>query len=247
MTSPSLNTASTLTPWESKGASYWARLGLMTLAILLTIVMIVCFLVAFGVGSSLLHGATLPDSTMTNIIMVAITAGVGLLSLGGLVLIWPYMQGPASFKPAYGQVNSRGLGVPFEARFQRYLWGRSMRGKGIVLFTPEGLTIGGHMEPHVLFQLGVVLILTVLPVVIFNFGLGIIPALLIGYYVGRKKISRTIPYANLSSLTVKGRQLTVRCDGVPKSISFAVAPMDGERLYRELLPRFPTSLGGWQG
>jgi hypothetical protein len=27
----------------------------------------------------------------------------------------------------------------------------------------------------------------------------------------------------------------------------AVAPSDGERLYRELLPRFPAALGGWMG
>jgi hypothetical protein len=26
---------------------------------------------------------------------------------------------------------------------------------------------------------------------------------------------------------------------------FAVAPSGGERLYRELLPRFPAALGGW--
>lgn len=247
MTSSSLNASVPATPWESKGASYAARLGLMTLAILLTIVMIVCFLVAFGVGSAVVRGDNLPDSTTTNIIMVAVTTGVGILSLAGLVLIWPYMQGPAHFKPAYGLVDPRGLGVPFEVRFQRYLWGRSMRGKGIVLFTPEGLSIGGNMEPHALFQLGVVLALTILPAIFFNFGLGIIPALLIAYYIGRKKISRTIPYSSLSALVVKGCQLTVRCDGTPKSISFAVAPSDGERLYRELLQRFPAALGGWQG
>jgi hypothetical protein len=235
------------TPWQVKSASYGTRLGLMTLTILLTIVMLVCFLVAFGVGSAVLRGDNLPDSTTTNIIMVAITFGVGLLSLGGLVLIWPYMRGPVSFTPAYGLVDPRGLGVPFEVRFQRYLWGRSMRGKGSVHFAPDGLVIGGNMEPHALFQLGVVLALTILPAIFFNFGLGVIPALLVAYYIGRKQISRTVPYAALSGLTVKGRQLTVRVDGVPKSISFAVAPSDGERLYRELLPRFPAALGGWQG
>lgn len=247
MVPQSLNAPKPRLPWESKAVSYGARLGLMTLTILLTIVMVVCFLVAFGVGSAVLRGDELPDSTTTNVIMVAITFGVGLLSLGGLVLIWPYMQGPARFKPTYGLVDPRGLEVPFEVRFQRYLWGRSMRGKGSVHFTSDGLIIGGHMEPHVLFQLGVVLVLTFLPAFFFNFGLGIIPALLIAYYIGRKKITRTIPYAALSGLSVKGRQLTVRADGVPKSISFAVAPSDGERLYRELLPRFPAALGGWQG
>ena len=247
MTSHSTNAALPLRPWESKAVSYGARLGLMTLTILLTIVMVVCFLVAFGVGASLVRGDSLPDSTTTNIIMVAITAGVGILSLGGLVLIWPYMQGPARFTPIYGLVAPTAAGQLFDVSFQRYLWGRSMRGKGTVQFTPEGLSIAGNMEPHALFQLGVVLVLTILPAIFFNFGLGIIPALLVAYYVGRKKVSRTLPYANLSSLTVKGRQLTVRCDGTPKSTSFAVATTDGERLYRELLPRFPATLGVWQG
>lgn len=247
MTSHPLHPERSATPWETRSVSYGARLGLMTLVILLTIVMIVCFLVAFGVGSAVARGDNLPDSRTTNIIMVAITAGVGLLSLGGIVLIWPYMQGPARFKPGYGTVDPRVLGHPFEVRFQRYLWGRSMRGKGTVQFTPEGLFIDGHVEPHALFQLGIVFILTFLPMVLFGFGLGIIPALIIAYYAGRKKYNWTIHYAGLNNLTVKGRQVAARFDGVPKSISFAVDVTDGERLYRELLPRFPSTLGEWRG
>jgi hypothetical protein len=65
--------------------------------------------------------------------------------------------------------------------------------------------------------------------------------------VGRRKYSWTIHYAGLHDLIVKGCLVTMRTEGTPKRISFAVAPTDGERLYRELLPRFPAALGEWRG
>lgn len=247
MTSHHLNAPATRAPWEGKEVGYWARVGLALLGALLLIVLLVSFFIVFGVGMSLIRGTSMPDSFTTNLIAVAIAAVVCLGSLAGLIAIWPYTRGPVRFTPAYLPVAPTALGQPFEVRFQRYLWGRSMRGKGTAQFTPEGLTIAGHIEPHALFQLGVVLALTFLPAFFFNFGLGIIPALLIAYYVGRKQITRTIPYAALHGLEMKGRQLSVGSDEAPKRIALAVAPIDGERLYRELLPRFPAALGGWQG
>jgi hypothetical protein len=41
--------------------------------------------------------------------------------------------------------------------------------------------------------------------------------------------------------------MTFYLGDTPKQVSFAVASVDGERLYRELLPRFPTALRGWMG
>ncbi len=51
----------------------------------------------------------------------------------------------------------------------------------------------------------------------------------------------------LHGLTITGRQLCVSSDEAPKRIILAVGPIDGKRLYRDLLPRFPAALGGWQG
>ena len=65
--------------------------------------------------------------------------------------------------------------------------------------------------------------------------------------IGRKKITRTIRFSDISDLQVQGRRVTFRCTGVPKQLSFVVAQVDGERLYRELLSRFPGALGGWTG
>lgn len=247
MTSQPTHLARTAAPWEGKEVGYAARLGMMAATILLLIVMLVSFFIAFGVGTSLASGHPLPDSFTTNLLTVSIAALVCVGSLAALVFIWPYMQGPARFTPGYGAVAASTLAHPFEVRYQRYLWGRSMRGKGTAQFTPEGLFIEGHVEPHALFQLGIVFTLTFLPLVLFGFGLGIIPALIIAYYAGRRKYSWTISYEGLHDVTVKGRQVALRTDGVPKRISFAVASADGERLYRELLPRFPGALGGWQG
>lgn len=243
MTSHPLNAS----PWQVKETSATTRAILMLVGALLLIVLLVSFFIVFGVGMSLLRGTSMPDSFTANLIAVTIAAVVCVGSLAALLAIWPYTRGPVRFTPAYPPVAPTALGQPFEVRFQRYLWGRSMRGKDTAQFTPEGLTIAGHIEPHALFQLGVVLALTFLPAFFFNFGLGIIPALLIAYYVGRKKISRTIPYAALHGLAVTGRQISVVSDAAPKRITLAVAPIDGERLYRELLPRFPAALGGWQG
>lgn len=247
MTSPQMNVARPTAPWEGKEASYGARLGLTFVTIVLLVALVISAILALLVGMSLINGTGKPGSETANLIAVVVASVVCIGSLVAVIAIQPYMQGPARFKPSYSPVAATALGQIFEVRFHRYLWGRSMRGKGTVEFTPDGLTITGHLEPNALFQLGVVVVLTVLPAIIFNVGLGIIPALIIAYYIGRKQISRGIPYASLGNLEVKGRQATVRCDGIPKSISFAVASVDGERLYRELLLRFPTALGGWQG
>jgi hypothetical protein len=245
-TQPSMTTSSTA-PWQGKEVGYGARLGLTLVSAIVLIIAIVSFFIAFGVSMSLLRGTALPDSTTTSIITVVIVIGVCIGSVGGLVMLWPYTRGPARFTPSYGQVPVTTLAHPFEVRFQRYLWGRSMRGKGTVQFTPESLVVAGHVEPHALFQLGIVLVVTILPLVLFGFGLGIIPALIIAYYVGRRRVERSIPYAELRGLEIKGRVVTVRATGSPGVITFAAAHTDGERLYRELLLRFPAALGGWQG
>jgi hypothetical protein len=122
-----------------------------------------------------------------------------------------------------------------------------MRGKGTAQFDADGLTYAGHLEPSGLFQIGIVLLVTFLPLFLFGIGVGIIPALIIAYYVGRKRVSQTVAYSDLRDLQVKGSRVTFRRTDAPKQVTFAVIPSDGERLYRELLPRFPAALGGWMG
>lgn len=234
-------------PWQGKELSYGARLGLMLLGALVLIAAIVSFFIVFGVSLSLLGGTVPPGSITADVIAIMVATVVCIASVGGLLVIWPYLRGPARFTPAYGAVAPTTVAHPFEVRFPRYLWGRSMRGAGAVRFTPEALEISGHREPHILFQVGIVLVVTYLPLLFFGFGLGIIPALLIAYYAGRTHVTLTLPYTALRIESVRGRLVTLRTQESPKVIIFAVASVDGERLYRELQPRFPAALGGWLG
>jgi hypothetical protein len=230
-------------PWQVKELGYGAKLGLMIVGAVLAIIMLVGLFGTIGMTNALVHGST----SSGNLIALVVFASMLVVGLGGLILLWPYLRAGTNFTPSYGSIPPATAGAPFEVKYQRYLWGRSMRGTGGVRFDADGLTIEGNVEPHALFQAGVVLVLTLLPLLLFGVGLGIIPALILAYYLGRKKIARAIPYAELREVRVEGRKVTFRTDGSPKTITFAVASVDGERLYRELLPRFPAALGGWMG
>lgn len=246
MTSLSSNTASTVSPWQSRERSYAAKLGLTFLLALLVIVLLVSFFIVVGVGGILARGDQ-PEDVQANTIAVMVAGGLFLGSLAATVALFPHTRALTRITPSYAPVPPMQAGHPFDTRFQRSFWGRSLRGKGTVRFDPDGLKVSGYMETHALIQLAIVALLTFLPLLLFGVGLGILPALLIAYYVGRRRIERTIPYSALSELSVKGCQVTARSSAAPTRITFAVAAADGERLYRELLPRFPAALGGWVG
>jgi hypothetical protein len=234
-------------PWKDKEVSYGAKLGLTFVCALLLIILIVSLLVAIGVSVEIATGRTAPQNITSNLIAIGVAAALFVGSLVGLIVLWPYTRAATRFTPSYGAIAPTSIGHPFEVKFQRYLWGRSMRGSGTILFDSDTMTLAGHLEPNALFQFGIVLLITFLPLFLFGFGLGIIPALIIAYCVGRKNITRTITYSDVRDLQVKGGRVTFRCSEVPKQFSFAVAQVDGERLYRELLSRFPSALGGWMG
>ncbi len=234
-------------PWRSKELSYGVKLALMFVCALLLIILIVGLFVVIGVSGELMRGRTAPENVRSNLIAIGIAFAMLIGGLCGLLLLWPYTRATTRFTPSYGALPPTTTAAPFGVKFKRYLWGRSMRGGGTVRFDADALTIEGHVEPHALFQIGIVLLLTFLPLFLFGIGLGIIPALIIAYYVGRKQISRPIAYGELRDLRVEGSQVTFRTAASPKQVSFAVAAIDGERLYRELLPRFPAALGGWVG
>jgi len=237
----------TAAPWQERQLSSGAKLGLLTLAALLLIILLVSLLVFIGVGGAFLRGETDPQERTADIIGLAVVAGLFFAGLAGLIFVWPRAQADTRFTPGYGVIPPTSTGHPFEVRFRRYLWGRSLRGNGTIQFDSDHLVIAGHLEPHALFQLGIVLVLTFLPLLLFGFGLGIIPALIIAYYVGRKRMQQTIGYHAIRDLTVKGSRVTFHSDTTPRQTAFSVAGVDGERLYRELLLRFPADLGGWQG
>lgn len=235
------------TPWNTRELSYGAKLGLIVLCAFLLVILLVTLFVFIGVSGALVRGETLPDTLTANLIALAVDTLLFIASLVGLIVLWPRARASTRFVPSYGTIDPMARQAPFEVKFRRYLWGRSMRGTGTVVFGDEALTIQGDLEPHALFQIGIVVLVTVAPLVVLGIGLGIIPALILAYYLGRKKITTVIPYHNLHDLQVVGRDVTFLNSGPTKQVSFTVAANDGERLYRELLSRFPAALGGWTG
>jgi hypothetical protein len=232
-------------PWKEKELSYGTKLGLLLVCTVLLIVLLVTLFVVIGVSGELALGRSAPQNVTSNLIAVGIAFVLLVGSLAGLIVLWPYTRAATRFTPSYGAIPPTITGHPFEVKFRRYLWGRSLRGSGTVQFDADSLSYTAHLEPNALFQLGIVMLITFLPLFLFGFAIGIIPALIIAYYVGRKKITRLIPYGDLRDLQIKGSRVTFRCADAPKQLSFVVAQVDGERLYRELLPRFPAALGGW--
>jgi hypothetical protein len=157
-----------------------------------------------------------------------------------------HVSAPNRFTPSYGQVAPTLAGQPFEVRFQRPRWSRSFRGKGMLRFEADQLVLDGTLEPSALFQIGIVVVVTLVPLLAFGVGLGLLPALLLAFLLGKKKQSRTVLYSSVSDLVVRGCRATFTTPGdAPNKVALYVAQQDGERLYRELAQRFPAALGGW--
>ncbi|MDZ4721802.1 MAG: hypothetical protein SH847_25360 [Roseiflexaceae bacterium] len=118
-----------------------------------------------------------------------------------------------------------------------------MNGKGSARFDTDALVVEGWLTPHPLVQIAVVLVVTITPIVLFGFGLGLIPALIIAYYLGRKKVTLSIAYIGVRDLKMKGCVASFSTpSGPPSKVSFATAQSDGERLYREMQLHVPAAL-----
>jgi hypothetical protein len=188
-----------------------------------------------------------PRDTVNEMVTVGLVLTGGFIVFGaGTAALWPLAAAPTRFTPAYGTISALTAGHPFAVRYQRVGWGRTMSDTGSVRFDADGLTIMGYVTPNPLLPLLVLILFTAVPLVMFGVGLGFIPALILAHYLGRRQHVMPIRYQDLYDLTVQGCRVTFSGPETPRQISFFVASVDGERLYRELLPRFPAALGGWQ-
>ena len=250
MTTQSSPIAPVITPpWQERQLSYGLKL-LITLAFLLLSV----FAITSGITlilvlvSSATSGMRLTGNFWTDYFPLLLALAVFVISLYGAIRLYPLVAAPTRFKPSYGQLDPNFMGQPFEVRFQQPILARAFRGKGTLRFESNQMVFDGTLAPSALFQLGVVVVFTIVPLLVFRVGLGLLPALLIAYLLGKKKLSRVVPYADVRELTVKGCHVTFSCQGEkPNKIAFATSQMDGERLYREMAQRFPAALGGWTG
>lgn len=228
-------------PWQQPQPSYGVKLLITLGAALLLIIALVTLFLVIGISGSFIRGSQDPETAPSNIIALGVSLVLLLVSGFGLIKLFPYLRAPANFKPSYGVIAPDVTGHLFEVRLRRIGWGRTLDGKGTARFEPEALVIEGWLTPSPLFQVAVILLLTIVPLVWLGFGLGLIPALIIAYYVGRKKLVLSTPYSEVRDLQMSGCIATF---GIPTSppgkVSFAAAQVDGERLYRELGQRIPV-------
>jgi hypothetical protein len=236
-------------PWQERQLGYGLKLLIVFLFLLLSMLAITSAItLVLVLVSTATAGTRLTGSFGTDFLPLLIALGVCAASIFGVVKLYPLVSAPNRFTPSYGQVPAMFTGQPFEVRFIRPRFSRSFRGKGTLRFEPGQLVIDGTLEPSALFQFGVLAVVTLVPLLVFGFGLGFIPALLLAFWIGKKKLSRAVPYAEIRDLAVKGCRVSFSCAGdKPNKVALYVSQMDGERLYRELSPRFPTAMGGWSG
>jgi len=232
-------------PWQIKEMNVGVKF-------LVTLAVIVLVMVALGTGFGALVGlGTLFNSTsdtlLTNllslVIMLALTGGSGV----ALFFLWPQMRKPTSFTPKTGITEPSRAAALLSVKFEPPAFATTLRGDGTVTFTESDLMLSGTQPPNGLVQLGVVLVVTVLPLAIFGCGLGLLPALVLAYYIGRKQVTLAIPYSQVMVQSVKGTTVHLKAAASsPDNVRFRVSSLDGERLYRELYQRLPQAVSPWQ-
>jgi hypothetical protein len=216
-----------LKPWEEKPVSK----PIIYLAMFASAFLLIVFLVSFPLMMVSIYQYREGTGTITPAIIVPI---VFLSSLVGLIYLFPITRKTADFVPSYDVVPVSQSGHFYEVKFKRYLWGRSLRGKGVVQFRPEGLHIQGNLEPSAWFQLMIVFGVSFVPLFIFGVALGLIPALFLAYYLGKKQVDQVFPYSNFQDMTMNGRTVKLLLHDIPKSPTLIVSSKDAERFYTEL-------------
>ena len=244
---PSLASGIGTPPWQERQLGYGPKLLAMFGFALLTVTALISGITWIVTVPGLLINGPGPRDTIGEMLTVGLLlTGILAVSVFGLIKLYPFVSAPNRFTPSYGQVPPSLVGQPFEVRFQRPRWSRSFRGKGMLRFEADQLVLDGTLEPSALFQIGIVVVVTLVPLLAFGVGLGLLPALLLAFLLGKKKQSRTVLYSSVSDLVVRGCRATFTTPGdAPNKVALYVAQQDGERLYRELAQRFPAALGGW--
>jgi hypothetical protein len=234
-------------PWQAKTIGYGMKLLVLFVFVLALIFVITSLFTLVGLIGSMIGGTQRSTGNlMSDLLPLWMALGLFVVSAGGVAVLWPLVRRPTSFRPSYGEVPATIAGQPFDVRFRKPFSIRSFSGKGTLRFDADQLVLDGTLGPNAWLQIGVVVLLTVLPLVFLGIGLGVIPALLIAGLIGRKKLSLAVPYAQLRDVKLNGGQLSFRRDGDPPNIVLLnVSQIDGERLYREIALRFPAVLGGW--
>lgn len=215
-------------PWRQRELSYGTKLVVSLGGGLLLIASLVLGIVWLVLIPSMVVNGPGPRDTLASMLALGVFLTLALATcLVALWMLWPLLRARMRFAPSYGVIPATTMAHPFEVRFERVGLGRTLEGKGTMCFKPHAVYLSGTLTPSPITQLA--------------FGV------LIARLIGRKRIEMLLLYHQLSSLRVEGCRVTIDGPGRPQRVAVAVAACDGERLYRELLPRFPSALNGWQG
>jgi hypothetical protein len=201
-----------------------------------------CALFAFAMFFSLSQGLTPADRVQTDI-AIALVCVVLTFVLGGTGLfLLPKVRIPSRFQPSYGYIAPETRDEPFEVRFYRYFWSRSLVGKGAIRFAPEGLVTVGKLEPPLVVQsLAIILIVIIWNISIIARVVAFLLTIVL-FVLLRKRQQALISYSQLELIELNGRIVAFRSAQKPHQIAFVVAASDGERLYKELQNYFPSKL-----
>ena len=72
------------------------------------------------------------------------------------------------------------------------------------------------------------MVVTLVPLLAFGVGLGLLPALLLAFLLGKKKQSRTVLYSSVSDLVVRGCRATFTTPGdAPNKVARPVTSRSG--------------------
>jgi hypothetical protein len=247
--------AGSTSPWQQKQLSYGLKLLITFGAALLLIVALISGFILLVIVPQMNFAGLGPNDAVGSVISLA---GVFAVSLFGSIKLFPLVSAPTRFKPGYGMIPAEVAGHPFEVKYQRRGWGRSLRGPGTVSFNADGLLVEGYLTPNPLLQAAIVIvILEVALILLYAWGIRLnqiailiitklsLIGIFVHYYARRKEIAEPIAYTAVSDLSVKGCKVAFAIPGgQPGKASFYVAPSDGERLYGELQERFPASMAG---
>jgi hypothetical protein len=230
-------------PWQDKETSSLAKFAATVAAIVLVFWIAGCALALLLDLMAIIQpepGSAALGASVLSLLGLGVVLAVSILAL---IKLYPYATRPAKFQLRNGILPADAVSSDFDVRFMR-AGGRTFGGKGYARFSDTGLVVSGTMPPTVATQLLVIVCVTVIPLVVLGIGLGIIPALVLAYYIGRSEMSVSLSYPQ-TALSVKGRTATISAQGyTPQKIKFRIATTDGERFYNALRKNYPHALIG---
>jgi hypothetical protein len=184
-----------------------------------------------------------------NVLWLLVWLLITIGSFAGMRALSQRANNPAAFTPSYAPIAPTTRGAAFEVNFQRPWLRAGLGGRGVIRFAPEHLIVDGLRATAAWHPLPPgYLLAKALHAGLHTVGLGLLPVAHMIPKLPWPQEHQEIPYRALRDVEIRGCRLTCIIDGPQQSeqLRLAVSVADGERFYRELSPRFPGALGGWQ-